>query len=166
MEIRELLLPEFDIEMKKTRCTLERVPEGTPDYKPHDKSMSICKLAGHLAQLPTFAEKIVDLPGLDIGAGTMKPLIMESTEQLLSAFDSNVKLAREAIAKADDATLQQPWKLTFQTKVIFDGNRYQLLRTLFLNHVIHHRAQLGVYLRLNNVPVPSVYGPSADESVA
>lgn len=164
MEIRDLLLTEFDAEMKKTRTTLERVPEGAPDYKPHDKSTSIAKLAGHLAQLPTLAAMVVDLPELDFSTAGMKPLVMESSQQLLKAFDSNVKQAREAIARADDANLQHPWKLRVESHIIMEGTRYEALRNMLLNHVIHHRAQLGLYLRLNNCPVPSTYGPSADES--
>jgi uncharacterized damage-inducible protein DinB len=164
MQIRELLLPEFDLELTKTRRTLERVPEDKPEFKPHEKSMQMSRLAGHLAQLPSLGTRVLTLPQLDFSTAGMRPLVMGSRQQLLAAFDQNVREAREKLAAASDDHLQQPWKLSFEGKVIAQGTRYQMLRGLLLNHIIHHRAQLGVYLRLNGVPVPSVYGPSADEA--
>ncbi len=163
MQIRELLLPEFDSEMKKTRATLERVPVDKPDFKPHDKSMLMGRLAAHLAQLPVFGSTILTTPELDFSKTSMQPLVMESREQLLNAFDGHVKETRAKIAEASDEGLQQPWKLSFGGKVIMQGTRYEVLRSLLMNHIVHHRAQLGVYLRLNDIAVPSIYGPSADE---
>ena len=165
MEIREMFLPEFDQEMKKTRAILERVPEGKPDFKPHQKSMALGKLAGHTAQLPEFAVRIVELPELDFAKSDMKPLVMESREQLLTAFDAIIEKARAAIAKASDEEWQKNWKLSFQGHTIADAPRFLIYREMFLNHIIHHRAQLGVYLRLNDVPLPGTYGPSADDSM-
>lgn len=165
MEIREMFLPEFDQEMKKTRAILERVPEGKPDFKPHEKSMALGKLAGHTAQLPEFAVRIVELPELDFAKSDMKPLVMESREQLLTAFDAIIEKARAAIAKASDEEWQKNWKLSFQGHTIADAPRFLIYREMFLNHIIHHRAQLGVYLRLNDVPLPGTYGPSADDSM-
>ncbi len=165
MEIREILLPEFDHEMKLTRTMLERVPEDTPDYKPHEKSMALGKLAAHVAQLPEFATRIVELPGLDFSNSSMKPLVMESREQLLSAFDAIVQKARTAIAGATDEQWQQKWKLSFQGQAILDEPRFIVYRSMFLNHQVHHRAQLGVYLRLNGIPLPATYGPSADDKM-
>lgn len=164
MELHELLLHEFDDEMKKTRATLDRVPEGKGDYKPHEKSMALGKLAAHLAQLPSFAGYVADLPELDFATAAIKPLAMESRQQMLDAFDGYVAEARPAISRCDAARLQQPWKLRAGDHVILQGTRYEMLRSLLFNHIIHHRAQLGVYLRLNGVPVPSIYGPSADVS--
>lgn len=163
MQIRELLLPEFDVELNKTRKTLERVPEDKPDFKPHEKSMAMSRLAGHLAQLPIFGKVILTTPELDFATAGMRPLVMESRQQVLGAFDENVRQTREKLAGASDEELQQPWKLSSGGKPIAQGTRYEMLRGLLLNHIVHHRAQLGVYLRLNGVPVPSVYGPSADE---
>jgi uncharacterized damage-inducible protein DinB len=163
MQIRELLLPEVDDEMRKTRATLERVPEGVPDFKPHTKSMPMARLAAHLAQLPVFGSTILSTPELDFSTSGMQPLTMESREQLLRAFDGHVQQTRAKLAEASDDELQQPWKLSFGGKVIVEGTRYQVLRTLMINHIIHHRAQLGVYLRLNEIPVPAIYGPTADE---
>ena len=165
MEVRQILLPEFDQEMKKTRIMLERVPEGKQDFKPHDKSMPLGKLAAHTAQLPEFAVRIVELPELDFSKSDMKPLVMESRQQLLSAFDSIVERARKAISNADEESWQRKWKLSFQGHAIIDEPRIQVYRGMFLNHLIHHRAQLGVYLRLNDVPLPGTYGPSADDTM-
>ena len=164
MEIRELLLPEFDSEMKKVRATLERVPETTLEYKPHEKSMPFGKLAAHLARIPYLIVPIIDLPELDFATAGIKPLVMESSDQLVKAFDDFAEQARKALARGDDAHLLQPWKLLRQGSPIIEGTRYQVIRSMVLNHMIRHRAQLGVYLRLNNLAVPSVYGPSADES--
>lgn len=164
MQIRELLLPEFDAEMSKTRKTLERVPEDRPDFRPHAKSMSMSTLAAHLAQLPVFGAIIVTHPELDFATAGLKPLVMESREQLLKAFDDNVGQTREKLATVSNEDLQQPWKLSMGGKPIAQGTRYDMLRTLLLNHIVHHRAQLGVYLRVNGIPIPSIYGPSADES--
>lgn len=165
MEIRELLLPEFDAEMKKTRAILERVPEGKQDYKPHEKSMPLGKLAAHVARLPEFATNILELPSLDISARTMKPLVMESRQQVLADFDTSAQQAREAIAGASDEHWQKKWKLSFKDKDIFEEPRFMAYRGMFLNHLVHHRAQLGVYLRLNDVPLPGTYGPSADDTM-
>ncbi len=165
MEIREILLPEFDQEMKKTREFLERVPEDKPDYKPHEKSMALGRLAAHIAQLPEFAVRIVELPNLDFSTSDMKPLVMESRQQLLGASDSIVQRARKAIASAADEQWQQRWKLSFKGQTITEAPRFLVYRGLFLNHLIHHRAQLGVYLRLNGVPIPGTYGPSADDAM-
>lgn len=165
MEIREMFLPEFDQEMKKTRAILERVPEGMPDFKPHRKSMALGKLAAHTAQLPEFAVRIAELPELDFAKSNMKPLVVESREQLLDTFDGIVERARAAIAKTSDEEWQKKWKLSFQGRTIADAPRFLMYREMFLNHIIHHRAQLGVYLRLNDVALPATYGPSADDSM-
>lgn len=140
MEIREMFLPEFDQEMKKTRTILERVPEGKPDFKPHIKSMALGKLAAHTAQLPEFAVRIIELPELDFSNSDMKPLVMESRQQLLAAFDGIVEKARAAIAKTSDEEWQKNWKLSFQGHTIVDGPRFLVYRDMFLNHLIHHRA--------------------------
>jgi uncharacterized damage-inducible protein DinB len=165
MEVREMFLPEFDREMTKTRAILERVPEKNPDFKPHEKSMALGKLAAHTAQLPEFAVMIAELPELDFSTSKMKPLAMESRQHLLNTFDLIVEKARVAIAKISDAEWQKNWKLSFQGRTIAEAPRFMMYREMFLNHIIHHRAQLGVYLRLNNVSLPGTYGPSADDSM-
>ncbi len=165
MPINELLLPELDEEVKKTRTTLERVPAENKDFSPHPKSMPLNKLAPHVAQLAGFGLIILTTPELDFAKGSIKQLPFESTAQLLSAFDEGAAKVRAALKNTPDEAWRQPWKLSFQDKVIFEGSRFLAYRQMFLNHLVHHRAQLGVYLRLNGKPVPSTYGPSADDTM-
>ncbi len=164
MAISAALLPEFDHEMANTRKTLERVPEEKFAWKPHEKSTSLGRLAGHLAQLPGLAQLIIGQEFLDVTQPARQPLVPGSREQVLHEFDKSTSVARAAIAGATDQNLQQSWTLRAGERVIFTLPRIGALRAMVLNHMIHHRAQLGVYLRLNDVPVPSIYGPSADES--
>ena len=165
MTLRDTILPEFDHEMATTRKTLERVPEGKPDWKPHDRSMTISRLAGHLAELPMFGAVTFQGNSFDFQASGAppQPTVMTSRKQLLDLFDKNVATARAAISKASDEDLQKTWTLLNGGKTMFSMPRISVLRSMILNHVIHHRGQLSVYLRMNNVPVPSIYGPSADE---
>ena len=163
MPITDFLLPEFDSELKKTRATLERVPEDKPGYTPHAKSMPLAKLAGHTAQLPVLLSVILSTPEFNLASGQFKPFLMTTREALLAEFDQLSGAARAQLAEASDDAMHAHWKLASGDFVIFDGSRYDAVRTLFFNHAVHHRAQLGVYLRLNDVAVPSVYGPSADE---
>lgn len=163
MAIRELLLPEFDEEMRKTRRLLERVPEQKLDYKPHEKSMSLGRLASHVAELPGWAKHAIELEALDITPG-QPPYLANSREDLLARFDTNVAEARELLVRATDEDLQKIWTLKFGGNTIFSMPRYMVVRTSAINHLIHHRAQLGVYLRLNEVELPGMYGPSADEA--
>ena len=166
MALRDAILPEFDHEMGTTRKTLERVPEGKPDWKPHDRSMTLARLAGHLAELPSMAVMTFQGNSFDFrapGAPPRQPTVMTSRSQLLDVFDKNVAAARAAMAKASDEDLQQTWTLQSGGKTIFSMPRIAVLRSMVLNHVIHHRGQLSVYLRMNDAKVPSIYGPSADE---
>lgn len=171
MAIRDGILPEFDHEVANTRKVLERVPEGKPDFKPHPKSMALDRLAGHLAELPGWAKETITLDSLDVRPpdgpppGQAVALKMTSRKQLLEEFDKRVAAGRAAIAGASDEVLMKPWSLVAGGKTIFTLPKIAVLRGFVMNHMIHHRAQLGVYLRLNNVPVPSIYGPSADEQV-
>ena len=167
MAIRDGLLPEFDHEVASTRKVLERVPEGKPDYKPHEKSMAMGRLAGHTAELPGWAKETILQNSIEIRQGDPKnvALVMTSRKQLLEEFDKRAAAGRAAIAGASDEELMKPWSLIANGKTIFTLPKIAVLRGFVMNHMIHHRAQLGVYLRLNNVPVPSIYGPSADEQV-
>ena len=162
MTFSEALLPEFDQEMTHTRKTLERVPDET-DFRPHPKSMPLGKLAPHVAQLAGFGLSVLETDRVDFSAGTYKPLPFESAAQLVKAFDEGAAKVRLALARTPDDAWNSNWKLVFQGQPLFDGTRFMAYRQMFLNHLVHHRAQLGVYLRLNGVPVPAVYGPSADE---
>ena len=163
MTIAEILLEDFDIEIPMTRKILAAVPTDRPDYKPHDKSMHLGKLAMHVATLPALGTKILTLPNLDLTNANWPPLVFVSREQLLHDFDSLAAEARAALASSTDLHLQQPWKFSYGSHVISENTRVGTFRHAFVNHMIHHRAQLGVYLRLNEIPVPGVYGPSADE---
>jgi uncharacterized damage-inducible protein DinB len=162
MRICDLLVSEFDEETKKTRATLERVPDK-PDYVPHSKSMPLGRLAPHVAELGGFGLSVLTTPGLDFAQGTYTPLAFESTAQLVRVFDEGAAKVRSALVGIADEAWNQPWKLSFQGKPIFEGSRFLAYRQMFLNHIVHHRAQLGVYLRLNDEPVPATYGPSADD---
>ncbi len=163
MPISELLLPEFDAEMKTTRTTLERVPFEKQGYTPHAKSMPLDKLAPHVAELPGFGTTILTTPELDFGTGPERVRPPFESTGLLKAFDENVTKTRAALKSISDEAWQQPWKLSFQGKAIFSGSKFMAYRQMFLNHLVHHRAQLGVYLRLNDKPLPATYGPSADD---
>jgi uncharacterized damage-inducible protein DinB len=165
MAISNALLPEFDNEMANTRKTLERVPDDKFAWKPHDKSSPMGNLAGHLANLPSWASLAIHQDSLDLAPGgvpvSTPPL--NSQAEVLETFDKNVAGARAAIAGASDEQLFQSWTLMANGKTIMSLPRVAVLRSFVMNHLIHHRAQLGVYLRLNDIPVPSIYGPSADE---
>jgi uncharacterized damage-inducible protein DinB len=166
MPISQALLPEFDNEMKGVRRTLERVPEEKFAWKPHAKSWHMGGLATHLANIPTWANLALEKDSLDLApGGAPLPQTKEhpSRAALLEAFDKNVAAARAAIASASDEHLVKPWTLLRNGQQLLALPRAVVLRNFVLNHTIHHRAQLGVYLRLNDVPVPAIYGPSADE---
>ncbi|HWG48637.1 MAG TPA: DinB family protein [Candidatus Acidoferrales bacterium] len=164
MPINELLLAEFEEEARKTRATLERVPTK-PDFAPHTKSMPLGKLAPHVAQLGGFGVSVLTTPQIDFATGSYKPLPFESAQQLVRAFDEGCAGVRKALKETSDEAWQQNWKLLINGKPIFDGTRFLAYRQMFLNHLVHHRAQLGVYLRLSGQPVPATYGPSADETL-
>jgi uncharacterized damage-inducible protein DinB len=165
MSTSELLLLEWDEEVKKTRTTLERVPADKKDFAPHPKSMPLGKLAPHVAQLAGFGLTILTTPELDFSKGSIKPLPFESSAQLAKAFDEGAAQVRTTLQKTPESAWTEPWKLSFQGKTIFEGPRFLAYREMFLNHLVHHRAQLGVYLRLNEKPVPATYGPSADDTM-
>lgn len=167
MPINQALLPEFDHEMANTRKTLERVPDDKWDWAPHPKSMKLGALAKHLADMPGWTVNALTQDSIDV-APEGKPMQTEparNRQEVLALFDKNVAAGRKALAAAnDDAQWMKPWSLLMTGKTIFSLPKVAVMRSFVLNHGIHHRAQLGVYLRLNNVPVPSIYGPSADEN--
>lgn len=163
--IRDLLLPEFDEEVKKTRATLQRVPAGRGDFTPHDRSTPLGRLAPHIAQLGGFGVAVLTTPGLDFSQRTYVPLPFESAEQLVRVFDEGAANVRAALAATSDAAWTENWKLSMAERRLFEGARFLAYRQMFLNHIVHHRAQLGVYLRLLGAAVPATYGPSADEPI-
>jgi len=163
MPISDLLLLEFDDEMAKTRTMLERVPFDKKDFVPHPRSMPLGNLAPHVAELASFGATVLTTPELDFGSGTPRTRPPFELAGLLKTFDDNAARARTALQNMKDDAWSQPWKLSLQGKPIFTGSRFMAYRTMFLNHLVHHRAQLGVYLRLNDTPLPATYGPSADD---
>jgi uncharacterized damage-inducible protein DinB len=163
MAIRDSLLPEFDHEMQVTRKVLERVPEGRFGWKPHDKSMTLGRLATHIAQIPGWVKQTLVEDGIDIG-GDFKPEEMATRAEVLAAFDRMVGVARPLLESATDAQFLSPWTLKNKGQEVFTMPKIAVVRAWVFNHAVHHRGQMSVYLRLNDVPVPSIYGPSADEA--
>jgi uncharacterized damage-inducible protein DinB len=166
MPISDLLLPEYDEEVKRTRAMLERVPADKGKFTPHAKSMPLERLAPHLAQLAGFGIPILTTPELDFAtAPRNQPVPFESAAQLVRVHDENAAKVRAVLEAMPDSAWTESWKLSAGGKPIFSGSRFLAYRQMFINHIVHHRAQLGVYLRLNDLPVPSTYGPSADAPV-
>jgi len=163
MSISQILIHEFDQEMANTRKTLERIPEHNLGYKPHEKSMPLDRLAGHIAQLPTWGTTTLTTESMDMDPASYQPLVATSRAQVLGAFDENVAALRKHIANTTDQAFLADWSMSVKGKQFMTMPRFGVIRSMVINHMIHHRAQLGVYLRLNNIEVPGMYGPSADE---
>lgn len=161
MSISDKLLPEFDQEMASTRRVIERVPDDKAEWKPHPKSFSLAHLAQLLAWLPGWIGQTLTSTELDLSSGG--GYSNESTRTLLNLFDENVRKSRAAIAAAKDADYDVTWSLKMKGQVLFSAPRGDVVRQ-HISHLSHHRGQMTVYLRLLDVPVPSVYGPTADES--
>ena len=162
MPMNEALLPEFDHEMTTTRKVLERVPEDRFAWRPHDKSFSMRDLAQHVATIPMWGQMTLSQPEIDLGVFA-PPAPVESRAALLKLFDDHVAGTRAALAAVSDAEMMAPWSLKQSGHTVFTMPKAMVWRSFVMNHVIHHRAQLALYLRLNDLPVPSIYGPSADE---
>ena len=158
------LLPELEYELAKTRRVLEAVPDGNNEYKPHEKSMLLNRLAGHTAEFAGFLPLILTVPGIDMQTPSdpRKILRMETKDQLLVEFDKLAERAIAALQTTTDAAFDETWTLRRKGDPVFTGTRYAAYRNNLLNHMIHHRGQLTVYLRLLNQPVPGTFGPSAD----
>lgn len=167
MAIKDSMLPEFDQEMAVTRKVLERVPDDKLDWQPHAKSMSLARLAGHLAEIAGWGVMTLTQDSIDLappGGQAYVPQIPKSRQEILDKFEAGLKQGREALANASDETMMQPWSLLRGGETLMTLPKVAVLRTWVLSHNVHHRAQLSVYLRLLDVPVPSIYGPSADEA--
>jgi len=163
MPISEGLLNEFDHESKTTRRVLERVPTDKFDWAPHPRSMTMGKLAWHVAQMLTWVPGTLEKDFIDFSVPGPEDPAHATTEELLAAFDKMVAAARASLAAAPDQIMMQPWSLKNGDMVFFTLPKIAVLRSFVFNHIVHHRGQLTVYLRLNEIPVPSIYGPSADE---
>ena len=163
--ISEQVLPEFDREMATTRTVLELVRDEDADWQPHMKSFSMGKLAVHIANLPRWARLALHATEYDMnppGGSDEPPRTYESTSALLEEFDTNVQAAHDAIASASDEDFMQGWTLKSGGHEVFTQPRVGVLRSFVMNHIYHHRGQLTVYLRLRDIPLPMVYGPTAD----
>ena len=155
------LLPEFDNEMGTTRKFLDRFPDARAGYKPHEKSMTAAQLATHIAEMAGWVMPTVQQDFIDIAS--YQPNIRQGRAELLALFDQNVVAARAALEQVEDSEWSRPWSLKMGEHTAFTMPKIAVMRTMIMNHIIHHRAQLGVYYRMLGVPVPSTYGPSADE---
>jgi uncharacterized damage-inducible protein DinB len=166
MAIKDALLPEYDHEMATTRRLLERVPEQSFAWKPHDRSMTLGQLAGHLANIPFWAGPILTAESFDLDdmPADTRPRAPVSREALVKEFDGKVAATRRLIAEAADGEMVARWTLKRGGAEMFSMPRIAALRSFVMNHSIHHRGQLTVYLRLQNVPLPPIYGPTADEA--
>jgi len=169
MSMADLLLPEFDEEMAAARRMLERVPDGQTTWQPHPKSMTLGRLATHIAEIPEWTVNTLTRSELDIapaGAPPFRPRVVESTAERLQLFDTNVAAARSALAAVPDPEFAKLWTFKRGGQAIWTRPRYEVFRRMAMSHLVHHRAQLGVYLRLREVAIPGTYGPSADEVAA
>lgn len=162
MSINQAFIGELDYEVVSTRKILERIPAEKFDWKPHEKSMSMGVQANHLADLFSWYKVTMEQDGLDFADGYEQPQAT-SGEELAAILDKNFAEAKESLQQADPSVFTKDWTLRSGEHVIFTMPKAAVLRTFVVNHVVHHRAQLAVYLRLNDIPVPSMYGPSADE---
>lgn len=166
MSIADLLLPEYDSEITVTRAVLERVPDGDGkgEWKPHEKAFPLAHLAQLVAMMPAWVPMVTDKPELDIAPvnGPRGGYSIQKTAKLLADFDNNAKVGRDAIAVMTDEKFGEPWHFKAAGEIIFTKSRYQSLRWSVLNHLVHHRAQLGLYLRIIGEAVPEMYGPTAD----
>lgn len=163
MAMKDPILAEFQHEAALTRKTLDKIPDDKFDWSPHTKSFSLGKLASHTADIPNWAVMTMKQPELDFATADYKPKNEKTKDEILKNFDENVKAAVDAIKAGSDEDMMSNWKLRNGEQVYFEMPKAQVLRGMVLNHTIHHRAQLGVYLRLLDIPVPAIYGPSADD---
>ncbi len=165
MTLAQRLLPELETQLDATRRVLAAVPDGHNDFVPHEKSMLLSRLAGHTAELVGFAYFHLTTPGINMGTpeDPRKILRMSTRAELLTEFEALATRLLEALKSTTDESFDETFTLSRQGAVVRTGTRYDTYRTVFLDHMIHHRAQLGVYLRLLNIPVPATFGPTADE---
>jgi len=162
MQISKSLIAEFDHEIIAMRKHLERVPEDRLSWKPHDKSMSMGQLAMHIASIPGWTEDTVKKDEMVIKM-PIKYEAVKSVSEMMETYDKNIAGARRILAETDDENFMTPWSMVMDGKKVMTLPKIAVVRSFLLSHLYHHRAQLGVYLRLNNIPVPATYGPSADE---
>lgn len=163
MSLNAPLITELQHELATTRKCLERLPEKDFDWKPHEKSMSLGQLAIHLAEMTGWVAETINKPEIDFATDYSKPPTIETTVDLVQYFDQKAVIAIDALKAADNENLLQNWTLRSGDKIFLSLPRVQVLRGMVINHIVHHRGQLSVYMRLRDVAVPALYGPSADE---
>lgn len=167
MAIKDALLPEFDQEMRVTRTHLERIQDEKLSWQPHEKSMSLQSLASHLAEIPDWGVSTLAADSFDVnppGGSAYVPAKYGSREETLTAFDKNVKTARMKLSEMTDEEFMKPWSLLAGGQTLFTMPKVAVLRSFMFSHLVHHRGQFSVYLRMTGAAVPSTYGPSADEA--
>jgi uncharacterized damage-inducible protein DinB len=162
MTISQMLLPEFDQEMANSRKILEVVPEDKFTWKPHDKSFTLGRLASHVAEMSQWMGAVINSDRLEIDP-SMKPFNASTKQELLNSLDASVTAGREALGAASDEHFGKTWTFVYAGQTVFAMPRLAVVRSMVLSHMIHHRGQLSVYLRLLDVPIPGMYGPSADQ---
>ncbi len=163
MSLNEAFIAELQQEAVTTRKCLERIPEDKFDWKPHEKSFTMSRLATHIAEMVSWTNDTLEKSELDFATVDYKPFEPKTTAELVEYFDKNLATATEALKNASDEALMENWKLRNGEEIYFEMPRVQVLRGMVFNHIINHRGQLSVYLRLNDISVPALYGPSADE---
>ena len=165
MTLAERLLPELQHQLENTRKILNAVPDGHNDFKSHERSMPLTRLAGHVAELPGFAFFFLTESGINMGTpeDPRKILRMSTKAELLADFEPLARRILETLPTLPDSAFDEPFSLSRQGNLVRETTRYEAYRNMFLDHMIHHRAQLGVYLRLLDIPVPATFGPTADE---
>jgi uncharacterized damage-inducible protein DinB len=163
MTVLELFIQEFEQEVVTTRNMLSRVPDDKFDWKPHPKSMDVKTLSTHIAELPGWIPMALHTDELDFATADYNPQPVTSTAELLAYLEKNVEAARESLKSADGSTFDKRWVLRTGDKIHVDITKYGMMRVA-MSQIIHHRAQLGVFLRLLDIPIPGSYGPSADET--
>jgi len=163
MNLIDPVLAELAHESATTRRLLDRVPERHLAWKPHEKSMTLGRLATHIAEIPGWVGSIVEKDEFDIAAGGYVPPTIDRVPEIVAMFDRNVAAATETLKRLSNDRLLAKWQLKKKGQLVVEMPRMGMIRTLLMNHLIHHRGQLSVYLRLQNVPLPSIYGPTADE---
>ena len=163
MAINETFIQEFEIDAPRTRRILERLPEDKLDWKPHDKSMPLGRLATHIVELPSWGKLTLEQDVLDMGED-FTPTVYDSVATIIEVHDKNAAEFKEVLAKASDEEFMKTWTMKFKGQDVFSGPKIGVVRDFIFNHIVHHRGQLTVFLRLNDVPLPMTIGPSADET--
>ena len=163
MPINESFIQELSMDAPRTRKILERLPEDKLDWKPHDKSMPLGRLATHIAELPGWGKLTLEQDVLDMGEN-FTPTVYDSVAAILEAHDKNAAEFREVLARTSEVEFMKTWTMKYKGQDVFSAPKIGVVRDFIFNHIVHHRGQLTVYLRLNDVPLPMIIGPSADEA--